>query len=337
MNRKEFLSRFDFDGYIRSRFYPVLETSTEDRVRVFCPMCGETSGHLYVLISQGLPYCQRCKYDPKSPVKFIADVEGITFSDVYRMCGDEFSEVDTSVEEVVENLFAEPEEEYFEYEVMEFPQGVVTPLFDCGRGPSVGGKPILDAALERARAYLEERGVTRAQIRKYDIKYCYSGQYSGRVIIPCFYKGDLVTFVARDIGGHSSRKYLNPTGNKQSNFLFNFDGVEGDTVVLTEGVFDAISVASILPAVASFGKSLSKRQIGLLNKFKTVIFYWDQDAYPQAEKYAALLQSDCHVVLHADGRDAGSRGDEENSRLLATLALFGSVDYEMFKLLKLSS
>ena len=75
MNRVEFLSRFDFHGYIISRFSTIIETSEEDRIRVNCPMCDDTSGHLYILLSAGLPYCQKCKYNPRSPVKFIADLE----------------------------------------------------------------------------------------------------------------------------------------------------------------------------------------------------------------------------------------------------------------------
>ena len=333
MNREEFLSKFDFDGYVRSRFSPIIETSDEDRVRVCCPMCEETSGHLYILISAGLPYCQRCKYDPKSPVRFIADVEGVTFSDVYKMCGDQLVGVDTSVEEAVESLFDEEEKEYFEYEVMEFPKDTVSPL-----GPVRLGEMVpLERALDSAREYLEAREVTHDEVQKYNIKYCYSGQYSGRLIVPCFYEEDLVTFVGRDIFGYSSRKYLNPTGNKQSDFLFNLDNVEGDTVVLTEGVFDAISVARAFPAVASFGKSLSKRQIKLLNNFQVVIFYWDKDAYPQAEKYASLLQTECRVVLHSDGEDAGSRSLVDNKNLVNSAVYFNSVDYEMFKLLQLSA
>ena len=114
MNRKEFLSKFDFDSYIRNKFSPVIETSDEDRVRIMCPMCSDTSGHLYVLISAGLPFCQKCKYDPKSPIKFIADVEGISFSEVYQMCDSSLSYLDVSVEEAVDSLFDEEEGEYFE-------------------------------------------------------------------------------------------------------------------------------------------------------------------------------------------------------------------------------
>jgi DNA primase len=293
-------------------------------------MCSDTRGHLYVLISAGLPFCQKCKYDPKSPIKFIADVEGISFSEVYQMCDGNLSYLDVSVEEAVDSLFEEEEEEFFEYEVMAFDQTFVPVLERVGIPP-------IDNALDRSQQYLLDRGVTREEIQKYDIRYCYEGQYAGRVVVPCLYEGDLVTFVARDLFGFSDRKYLNPQGNKQSDFLYNAGNVKGETVVLTEGVFDAISASRCYPAVASFGKSLSSRQIDLLNCFKLVVFYWDVDAYPQAEKYAQRIQAECVCVLHADGKDAGSRSQQENQRLLDAAVPFGSVPYEMFKLMNLSS
>ena len=73
-----------------------------------------------------------------------------------------------------------------------------------------------------------------------------------------------------------------------------------------------------------------------MNSFKRVIFYWDRDAYPQAETYSRKLQSDCRVVCHSDGQDAGSRSIGDNSRLLRGAVSFGSVKYEMFKLVELS-
>ena len=328
MKRVDFLASFDFVGYVMTHFSPIMETSTEDRIRTLCPICDDTNGHLYVLLSEGLVYCQRCKYDPKSPIRFIADVEGVSRQDVVKMAGEGLSYLNTSVEEVVEGLFEE-EESPFSYEIMNLEHTFVPVLDRVGIFP-------LDNAIDKAQEYLVKRGVTFDQMRLYDVRYCYDGQYAGRIVVPCFYKGDVVTFVARDIFGMSSRKYLNPPGNKQSDFLFNIDRVEGDSVVLTEGVFDAISAHEAFPSVASFGKSLSKRQIVLLNRFKRVIFYWDKDAYPQVESYAVKLQGECRVVLHSDGEDAGARTPEENRRLIEFSTLIGSVEYEMFKLTQLN-
>jgi len=328
LRRRDFLGGFDFHGYVLGRFSPIIETSNEDRIRTLCPMCSDDTGHLYILLSEGLAYCQKCKYDPKSPVRFIADVEGVSFSDVIQRAGTSFRSLDTTVEEVVDKLFFEPEEVY-EYEVLSLGNNFASLLERTG-------VQAIDRVLDNALAYLEERGVTEDQIAQYDIRYCYDGTYSGRVIVPCIYKGDVVTFVARDITGYSSRKYLNPVGNKQSDFLYNYDAVGADTVVLTEGVFDAISASQVLPAVASFGKSLSSRQISFLNQVKNVVFYWDKDAYPQVENYVKKVQSRCAVVCHCDGKDAGSRTYIENKELIESAVAVDSVDYEMFKLLKLN-
>lgn len=328
MKRQDFLDRFDFSGYVFNRFSPIMETSNEDRIRTVCPMCSDTTGHLYILLSAGLAYCQKCKYDPKSPVRFIADVENISFADVIRRAGESIVSLDTTVEDVVNKLFEE-EEETYEYEVMSLDHSFVPVLEEIGVAP-------LDRVREQAVRYLEDRGVTREQMKQYDIRYCYDGTYAGRIVIPCYYKGDIVTFVARDLSGYSSRKYLNPTGNKQSDFLYNYDAIGTDTVVVTEGVFDAISAAQVAPAVASFGKSLSARQVAFLNGVKNVIFYWDKDAYPQVEQYVKKIQGTCRVVCHADGKDAGSRTYEENKRLINSAVSLGSVEYEMFKLTELN-
>ena len=239
MNRKQFLSSFDFQGYVVSKFPMILETSNEDRVRVTCPMCSDTSGHLYILLSAGLAYCQKCKYDPKSPIRFISDVEGISMRDVINMADGYVSYLDVSVDDVVDELFEEEESQSFDYELMVFDETFV-PV-----GVESSSK-IINNLVRKARTYLEDRGVTRQQMLDYDMRYCYDGDYSGRVVVPCYYEGNLVTFVARDIIGYSSRKYLNPTGNKQSDFLFNFNPQITDTVVVTEGVFDAISASRVL-------------------------------------------------------------------------------------------
>ena len=100
--------------------------------------------------------------------------------------------------------------------------------------------------------------------------------------------------------------------------------------MLTEGVFDAIKISRIAPSVASFGKSLSRRRIDLLNRFKKVIFYWDKDAYPQAERYASEIQAECVTVLHPDEMDAGARNVVDSKRLISEAVHFYSAAYQLF-------
>tara|TARA_R100001082_G_C4366132_1_gene162041 strand:+ start:2962 stop:3957 length:996 start_codon:yes stop_codon:yes gene_type:complete len=331
LNRKDFLLNFDFASYVSNKFSSVYETSDEDRVRVDCPFCDDTKGHLYVLVSAGLPYCQKCKYDPKSPVRFISDVEGISIREVLAMAdeGTSFTSMDVDVEDLVDKLFEEEQEKDFDYKVMSLGQNFVPVT-------SLPGIPGLDRHVKEARKYLSSRGIGKEVAKRFGIRFCYDGEFSGRIIVPCYYRDEIVTFVARDLYGFSDRKYLNPKGNKQSDFLYNYDSIEGDTVVLVEGVFDAIHMAQVAPTVASFGKSLSTRQINLLNGFKRVIFYWDLDAYPQVEKYDKRIQAECFVVMHSDGRDAAERTMEENGKLIQESTPVDSVNYQMFKLEHLS-
>jgi hypothetical protein len=190
--------------------------------------------------------------------------------------------------------------------------------------------PTIDKHLSVAQSYLYDRGLSEFQIKKYDIRYCYTGRYSGRVVVPCYYQESIVTFVARDITGYAHQKYLNPTANKQGDFLFNYDGVLGERVIVTEGVFDAMAIGD--DAVASFGKSLSQRQLNLLNVFSEVIFYWDDDAYEQVERYARKINGVVKTVLHPDALDAGSRLPEENLRIIDDAVLVGGVANTIFSI-----
>lgn len=327
MNRSDFMSRFDFPSYVYSKFDTIVETSDEDRVRVLCPFCGDSSGHLYILLSAGLPYCQRCKYSPKSPIRFISDLESIPIGKVIEWVDEDGWGADSrkSVSEIVDELFYCDEEDIFEYVNIGLEESFVSVL-------EMTGISIVDSRVGEALQYLYSREVTDDDIIKFDIRFAYAGKYSGRIIVPCRYEGDVVSFVARDISGNSDRKYLNPLGNKQSDFLFNRDSVESECVVVVEGVFDAIKISSVCPVVASFGKSLSARQMMLLNEFREVIFYWDMDAYPQAELYADKLSPACRTVLHPDTKDAGDRTPNESLELIGAAVPFSGVDYEVFKM-----
>ena len=295
MQRQEFLEGFDFNGYVRSRFDTILNTSDDARVRVQCPFCNDRSYHLYILLSEGLPYCHRCNYSPRSPIKFISDLERIPVGEVVKWVDENATLLGNPVQEILECVLAEDGFPQAEPPVESLTLGVE---FASLVKPT--GIPLIDKQIRAAYSYLEGRSLTQAQVESFDIRYCYEGPFCGRIVVPCYFGGEIVTFVARDLSGLDKRKYLNPTGTKQSDFLFNYDRVDSDWVVVTEGVFDAINVSTVAPVVASFGKKLSKAQISLLSKFKKVIFYWDKDAYPSVDQHARKVSASCYTVLHPD-------------------------------------
>jgi transcription elongation factor Elf1 len=63
--------------------------------------------------------------------------------------------------------------------------------------------------------YLKERGITQADIVKYNIGYCSDGLYFGRIIVPSYDEnGDLNYFVARSYYTEERMKYKNPPVNR---------------------------------------------------------------------------------------------------------------------------
>lgn len=324
---KDAILNFDFESYVDAKFERLYSTSKSYRVRTHCPFCDdEKTGHFYIHLPKRWVYCQKCKYDPKWLPQFLADMEGISVHQaVERLTDEAISFGDKKkVSEIVDQLYEnEDMKESFTYESMTLDSSFI-PIFETS------GIPIVDRYIDVALQYLRERGLSDFQIKKYDIRYCYSGRYSGRIIVPCYYQGDLVTFVGRDLMGQSPQKYLNPTSNRQGDFLFNYDGVKESTVVVAEGVFDAIAIGDC--AVASFGKSLSQRQLSLLQGFKEVIFYWDDDAYEQVERYAKRLNGIVKTVLHPDEKDAGSRSFEVNQHIVNEAVLVNSVASTLFSI-----
>jgi len=102
-------------------------------------------------------------------------------------------------------------------------------------------------------------------------------------------------------------KYFTMPGMDKRELLWNFDGARGsDTVVVTEGVFDAVRVGRC--GVATFGKAVSETQVGLLQQYwRHVILLLDPDAKKDIERTKAMFAPTVDVVAVAlrGYKDAG--------------------------------
>jgi len=101
-----------------------------------------------------------------------------------------------------------------------------------------------------ALKYLKSRGITTADILKWKIGYCFSGEYRNRIVIPSFTDdGNVSYFVARSYNG-DAYKYKNPRASK--NIVFNELYVNwNEDLILVEGVFDAINAGNSVPILGS--------------------------------------------------------------------------------------
>ena len=101
-----------------------------------------------------------------------------------------------------------------------------------------------------ALKYLQKRGLTKDDIIRWKIGYCFSGEYRNRIIVPSFDDdGDCSYFIARSYAG-DSYKYKNPRASKDVVFNELFVNWNED-LILTEGIFDAVVAGNAVPILGS--------------------------------------------------------------------------------------
>lgn len=187
--------------------------------------------------------------------------------------------------------------------------------------------------------YLEDRGVSPAQARRYGLGYCQTGRYAGRVILPAYCGGELRTFQARSTDAGNEIRYLGPVGARRA-AVFGLDqavdlvqSVLGDDssalastwLLVVEGAFDALRVVSETkrPAVALMGKAVTAAQVSLLYRagFRRVVLMldghlWGNERDRQSIATAAGILGaagllDVRVARLAEHLDPGSASASE--------------------------
>lgn len=106
--------------------------------------------------------------------------------------------------------------------------------------------------------YLQSRSI---DITRYSFFMSNHKDWKTRVIIPFYWRGNLIYYQGRDLLGNKKLRYLN-SSNVRDKILFNMDLLDNDIVYITEGVFDAMAIDGI----AINGNRLTQYQINILNK-----------------------------------------------------------------------
>ena len=141
--------------------------------------------------------------------------------------------------------------------------------------------------------YLRERGLSKDDILKWKIGYCYEGQYRNRIIIPSFNDdGDTNYFIARSYSG-DSYKYKNPRASK--NIVFNELFIDWDQdLVIVEGVFDAIVAGNAVPILGSTLRADSRLIQKIVYNDTPVYIALDPDAEAKERK---IIQTPYYLDL----------------------------------------
>jgi len=136
--------------------------------------------------------------------------------------------------------------------------------------------------------YLQKRGLTKDDIIRWKIGYCFSGEYRNRIIVPSFDDdGDCSYFIARSYTG-DSYKYKNPRASKD--VVFNELFVNwNDDLILTEGIFDAVVAGNAVPILGSTLRSNAELIRKIVVNDTPVYMALDPDARKKENRIIKML------------------------------------------------
>ena len=169
-----------------------------------------------------------------------------------------------------------------------------------------------DIKARKALYYLKQRGISKADILKYNIGYGDGGIYDNHIIIPSYDKDfQLNYFLGRNLDPEAYQKYKNPPTDRNVVMFESF--INWDLpITLCEGVFDAIAIKR--NAIPILGKNISPILLGkLLNHSKEIYIALDKDASQQAFKYAKKFIDEGKQVYFVDlpDKDPSDMGFEK--------------------------
>jgi hypothetical protein len=298
------VARFDWVRFLNAHRIEFVERGANvarGNIAINCPWCGDADRGFHLGISLGgKGYgCWRSKsHRGIRPTRLIAALLKCSWDEAKRISGDD---------DVILT-----DDEAFAKQVREMMQGKVQVSTDVKPiDMPKSFKPIEDRAFGRRFVdYLtDERGYSYADALKlaplYDLRYCISGPFKYRLIIPVYMDG-LVNWTGRDITGRSLIRYrtlsTDPKKAEEAGTpvapipiertLLNYDEIireeHGRSLVVCEGPLDALRVDFYgrkqgIRATCLFGTgNLSEAQVELLDavndRFEKRLLVLDADA-----------------------------------------------------------
>jgi len=216
-----------------------------------CPFCtGNPGYHLGFNLQKGYFNCYRC--GSHHPVKVIKELSGLSWSQS-------------------EAIFKE-----FKGKA----RSTYSPIKK--QGTNHCKMPTTIPLNDRDKRYLAKRGYDPTEIQiKWEVKSSGPiGPYKHRIIIPIYYKNELISFISRDSTNKSPLKYKAASKDNEiidhRKVLYGYDKVPGDTIVVVEGAADVWMLGP--GAVATFGVQYSYSQLRLMTEFDNIYILYDTDA-----------------------------------------------------------
>jgi len=235
-----------------------------------CPACGHHKRKFAVNFTKGAYHCWVCDYRGRNLRRIVRRFGSYTQLQKWDQI------TNRSDLERFADLFMEPERGESDQK-LELPEEFISL---CSNNIPATGMYAL--------RYLEKRGVSRADILKWKIGYCFSGEYKNRIIIPSFdHEGDVSYFIARSYTG-DSYKYKNPRASKDITFNELYIDWNKD-LVLVEGVFDALVAGNAAPILGSTLRKGSKLLREIVRNDTPIYIALDPDAAKKERRVIKTL------------------------------------------------
>ena len=193
--------------------------------------------------------------------------------------------------------------------------------------------------LDPDHPFLRDREVKKKLVKTFGLGYAKRGSMAGRICFPIHNEGgELIAYAGRwaedDLPAETPR-YLLPKGFEKSRVLFNLNRVLehrealsdagivlDDAIVIVEGYWSVLRLhAEGVPAVASFGDSLSPEQVELLVQagFNRAVLIFDGDEGGRKGTEQALPVLATRLFARALMLEDGEKPDTMSEEIVAAL------------------
>jgi len=262
--------------YLESIGVDVKEHGTDvgvNDLNIDCPWCGKEK-HLGIHRQKAWLNCWACSFAGLRRRPWLADLivelEGIPYKQAKEQAQRLLS--DSNYEDTSAELFDRPGSVWLPEQCFTF--------FDVLKDDHQ------EASQALARCYLHDRGISDAMISQYRLLYTTldlttGNPWRGRILVPFYEQGQMVSWVGRDYTTCAAQRYLNcpvqKSPKRPKELLYGIEQFQQSRCTharIVEGVFDKFTVGVTGLAVSKGGHSLE--QLLLLRQLKlqaaTIIF-----------------------------------------------------------------
>lgn len=273
---KEAIEYLDLEGWLE-QYVELKDGGGYERRIETCPKCGNSSYKLYVNVDHKHWVCYVCRWGEglHDVVVLMAEVSGRTLFDIRK-------ELLRTVRPAPSGDLTAKLSDVFNKQPDKIKIASLVEVQLPGSNDFNGVIP------GRVLRYVRDRGMSDNEIIFYRLRNATKlrGMSGPFVVFPVVYQDTAVSWQGRTIvKTESERKYVANDDVKDWCWPIDEPFVKKFMVVryvwLVEGVFDAVGLWSIgEPALCTFGKSISERQIKLLKQLgiQDVRIMWDEDA-----------------------------------------------------------